>query len=120
VKAIRAVNPARNSVLGSRLLLADRWWRRLRGLLGRPPLAPGEGLMLRPCRAVHLVGMRFPLDVVFLDADGRVVADYHRLGPGRRTRYHRAAVAALELPAGTLATTATVPGDVIVCTEVDS
>jgi hypothetical protein len=120
VRYLRAENPARGAILGTRIGLADRWWGRLRGLLGRPGLEPGEGLILRPCRAVHMAGMRFPLDVAFLDRRGGVVAAYQTLAPGRRTGWHRAAVEALELPAGTLAATGTVVGDIIVCTEVES
>ncbi|HSB54596.1 MAG TPA: DUF192 domain-containing protein [Gemmatimonadales bacterium] len=119
MKYLRAANTARGSVLGTRIGLADRWWLRLRGLLGRSGVAPGEGLLLRPCRAVHMRGMRFPLDVAFLDGAGAVVAAYHSLPPGAHTRWHRGARDALELPAGTLAASATAVGDTIVCTEVE-
>lgn len=98
--------------------MADRWWRRLRGLLGRSGLGPGEGLVLRPCRAIHMLGMSFPLDVAFLDPRGNVLAMYHDLRPGARTGWHRAASDALELPAGTLAASGTVEGDTILYTEV--
>lgn len=120
MRLLRAENPARGRVLGTRIALADRWWLRLRGLLGRKALAEGEGLVLRPCRAVHMVGMSFALDVAFLDRRGIVVASYPGLAPGARTRWHAAASDALELPAGTLAATGTVEGDTIVWTEVDS
>ena len=118
--ALRAENPARGSVLGTRIVLADRWWSRLRGLIGRSGLADGEGLILRPCRAVHMLWMSFPLDVAFLDRRGGVVASYHALPPGGRTRWHTDARDTLELPAGTLARTGTVNGDTIVYTEVGS
>jgi uncharacterized membrane protein (UPF0127 family) len=49
-----------------------------------------------------------------------VVATYHRLAPGARTRWHAGARDALELPAGTLAATGTLDGDTIVCMEVSS
>lgn len=45
---------------------AGTFFRRTRGLLGRRGLNPGEGLLLVPCNAVHTLGMRFPIDVVFL------------------------------------------------------
>ena len=105
MKRIRVVNPTRGTVLGSRIRLADRWWRRLRGLLGVGALAEGEGMLLSPCTAVHTVAMRFPLDVAFLDEAGRVVAVYPSLPPNRFTRRHRAARFALELPAGALGET---------------
>jgi uncharacterized protein len=117
VRYVRVSNLARGTVLGTRVGVADRWWLRLRGLQGRPALAAGEGLLLRPCRAVHMLGMRFSLDVAFLDRRGTVVAGYSRLAPGGRTRWHRAAADALELPAGTLEATDTVEGDTVVYTE---
>ncbi|NTV97433.1 MAG: DUF192 domain-containing protein [Thiobacillus sp.] len=57
---------------------ADRFLARLAGLLARPPLQPGEGLLLVPCASVHTAFMAYALDVVFLDRDGvvlKVVAD---------------------------------------------
>lgn len=119
MKQLRAENTARGSVLGTRIALADRWWQRLRGLIGRSALDPGEGLILRPCRAVHMAWMAFPLDIAFLDQRGGVVATYHGLAPGARSKWHPDALDALELPAGTLERTGTVNGDTIVYTEVD-
>ncbi len=115
MKYVRAENSVRGTVLGTRIGMADRWWQRLAGLLGKERLAPGEGLWLRPCRAVHMFGMSQPLDVAFLDRSGRVVAAYRELQPGRRTSYHGQARDALELPPGVLAATGTIEGDTIVC-----
>ncbi|MEP7117767.1 MAG: DUF192 domain-containing protein [Acidobacteriota bacterium] len=53
--------------------LATSSWTRARGLLGRSGLAPAHALWLAPCRSIHTVGMRFAIDVVFLDRDSRVV-----------------------------------------------
>ena len=104
-------NLDRDAELGTRIGVADGWWSRSRGLLGRPALDTGEGLLLTPCRSIHMFGMRFPLDVAFLDRDGTVVETYVGLAPGRRTRWHRTARHALELPAGILAATRTGRGD---------
>ena len=71
---------------------------RLRGLLGRRgPQAP---LLLAPARSVHTFGLRRPIDVVFLDAELRVVRVVPGLRPCR-VAGAKGAVAALELPAGT-------------------
>lgn len=115
MNVVEARNAVRGTVLGSRVGVADRWWLRLRGLLGRPPLAGGEGLLIEPCRAVHMLGMGYAIDVAFLSPDGAVVALYHALAPGGRTRWHREARKALELPAGTLAASETREGDLILC-----
>ena len=101
MRTLRVLVPGGAEVAGL-VVLADGWWSRLRGLLGRSGLGPGEGLLLAPCRAVHMLGMRFAIDVAFLTREGRVVAVYPGLAPGRRTRRHPDAWAALELAEGTL------------------
>ena len=82
-------------------------------MLGRPEPVAGEGLLLRPCRAVHMYGMRYALDVAFLTSEGRVVKLYPGLPPSHRSRVHSDAIAALELPAGRLGETGTEIGDEI-------
>jgi uncharacterized protein len=99
-----------DATVAQRVRVADGFWSRVRGLIGTPPLQPDQGLLLKPCRAVHTVGMRQALDVVFLDDAGVVVAEYRHLAPNRRTDWHRQAVCALELSPGTLERTNTGPG----------
>lgn len=113
MRTMRVVNSTRGREIGSRVGMADSWWNRFRGLIGRPEIESGEGLLLEPCRAVHMYGMTYPLDVAFLDEDGVVIALYRELAPGARSHWHGSARYALEIPAGTLASTATEVGDVI-------
>ncbi|MFA6031017.1 MAG: DUF192 domain-containing protein [Elusimicrobiota bacterium] len=80
--------------------LADGLRSRLVGLLGRSALGRGEGLWLVPCSQVHMFFMRFPIDVVFLDAKGRVLQVVRELRPWRVSPWVRGAHSALELPAG--------------------
>jgi uncharacterized membrane protein (UPF0127 family) len=106
-------NLTRNRSLGDRIALADGFFTRLRGLLGKPEPRIGEGLMIRPSGGVHMYGMKYSLDVLLLDASRRVVAVYPELKPGRRTRIHRNARVAIELPIGVIARSGTQSGDVI-------
>jgi len=73
--------------------------QRLRGLLFRPPLQTGEGLLLDRCGAIHTFGMKYPLDVVFMDRQGVVIKVSDNIHP-RRFAAARGAFMALELPAG--------------------
>ena len=97
--------------VGSRVSVADSWWSRFRGLVARPPLRNGEGLLLLQCGSVHTMGMAYPIDVAFLDSEGRVVRSLARLGPWRVGLGGQRAVHALELPPGRLDETGIVPGD---------
>jgi uncharacterized protein len=60
-------------IVCERVVVADRAHRRMRGLLGRKYLRKGEGMVLRPAWSIHTAFMRFPIDVVFLDADQVVI-----------------------------------------------
>jgi uncharacterized protein len=113
MRYVKVENRTRSAELGNRVGMADTRWLRLRGLLGRPEPEPGEGLLIHPCRAVHMYGMRYGIDVIFLDQEGRVEALYPGLGPGSRSRVHRNARYALEVPTGTIETTDTRKGDVV-------
>lgn len=89
---------------------------RTRGLLGRSGLEPDGGMLIDSAPPVHTFFMRFPIDVVFLDRDWKVVSIRHRLRPWRVAGARRA-VAALELPAGAAEATGVQEGDVLVLDE---
>ena len=69
--------------LADRLRPAHTHWTRLRGLLGTKRLEPGEGLWIKPSNQIHMFGMPYALDLVFLDDAGRVLRLVHALGPNR-------------------------------------
>jgi len=96
---------ARGQVLAERLRPAHTHWTRLRGLLGTRSLPEGDGLWIRPCRQVHMFGMRYPIDVVFVDDAHRVVGLTSDLQPGRISPKIPGASSVLELPVGTIART---------------
>src|SRR5262249_48303177 len=90
---------------------ADTFLTRLLGLLRRKRLAPEEALWLVPGKAVHTVGMKFPIDVIFIDRESRVVAVVPSLPPNRATRVYLGAHSILELPKGTIHKSRTEAGD---------
>ena len=85
------------SLLGFDVPVATTRSSRLLGLALLRRERAGEGLLIPRCRSVHTFGMRFPLDLLFLDEEGRVVSLHRSVSPGRIVRC-RAAAAVLELP----------------------
>src|SRR3546814_8041740 len=81
------------------LRVARGLFARLLGLWA-VPFGPGhDGLLIRPCRAIHTLGLRRPIDVVFLDERGRVLRCHHNLAPNRVAGVWRARMV-VELPGG--------------------
>lgn len=110
-----AYNRTRQTYLATKLALADTHWSRFRGLMARDAgeFQPGDGLWIVPCRGVHTFAMRFPIDVIYLNAEQRVVHLQENLKPWRMAPVRLAAASVLELPSGTIGATQTGVGDVI-------
>jgi uncharacterized membrane protein (UPF0127 family) len=112
-RTLRVFNRTRNVMLVERGKIADNPLTRLRGLLGRRSLAPGDGLLLRNDNAIHSVGMQFVFDALFLDKHSVVVHVIAEMPPLRFSPLVWRARDVLELPSGTLARTGTAVGDEI-------
>ena len=104
-------NRTRGTTLAAEAEVARGPWRSFVGLMGRAGLPAGAGLVFLHTRGVHTHFMRFPIDVVFYDRNGVVVAISHALRPWRFSRYHLRASGAVELPAGAARASETRVGD---------
>jgi uncharacterized protein len=89
-------------VLVPKLEVADTFWQRLRGLLFRRALEPGEGLLIVPCRSIHTHWMRRAIDVALLDRHGVVLAVHLNVRPWRMVHGTKDTHAVLETAAGCL------------------
>jgi uncharacterized protein len=110
-------NETRHSVLAELADVADTSAKRRKGLLGRDSLPTGHGLWIVPCESVHTYGMRFPIDVLYLDRKKRVRKLRRAMLPWRLSLC-LSAHSVLELPAGTIEQTKTQPGDQLVLFDV--
>ena len=108
---VRVHNRSRDVALAKRARHATRLWDRLVGLLGTDELGSESGLVLEPCNSVHMFGMRYSIDVLFLDAGGQVLHIAEGLRPWRMTKVVRGARVAIELPVETVRSSGTRVGD---------
>ncbi len=92
---------------------------RARGLIGRTNLDQARALWISPCKQVHTIGMRFPIDVVFLGRRHEVVHIISEMKPWRISRLALRAIGALELPVGTLGSVGIRMGDALRWPSVD-
>lgn len=110
MRLLRVLNLSRETMLADRALIADSSKTRKTGLLKHDKLDPGEGLWITPCEGVHTVGMKFPIDVLFLDKKRKVLKIRPTM-PRWRIAACLFAHSVLELPSGTAAATQTIAGD---------
>ena len=106
-----AINETQGKQLASEVRVARSLWARFWGLMGRRALPEGHGVLITPCASVHTFFMRFPIDVIFLDRDSRVVRIIPAMKPWRTALGGRGARSALELEAGAAEANGLQPGD---------
>lgn len=106
-------NTTRETFVATEAKLADGYFSRLVGLLGKTRrwARPGHGLWIMPSHGVHTIGMLFAIDLVFLDRDGRVVHTQEYVRPFRISRVTLKAQSVLELPPYTVFRSGTQVGD---------
>lgn len=109
---MKTVSIQKNGEQIAKALHARGYFSRLRGLLGRS-LSEDGGLMLSPCSSIHTIGMRYPIDAVYLDRSWRVLHVDESLNPGRILPPQRGAKHVLELYAGRAKQCAIATGDIL-------
>lgn len=107
-------NDSRAVMLAENTRVANDFVGRMRGLLGTTSLPAGEGLLIDPCSAIHMIGMQYAIDALFMDKHYKVVGLVHSIEPGQLSRNFLSARSCLELPAGVLKETGTEEGDQVV------
>jgi uncharacterized membrane protein (UPF0127 family) len=108
---VPVINLTRETWLATKVRKADNFLTRLVGLLKRTQLGPEEALWLMPSKGIHTIGMKFPIDVVFLTKDHEVVGLISGLAPYRISAVHLRGYSVLELPNGTIRKSRTELGD---------
>ncbi len=116
---IKVLNRTRGTVLATEADVADTSRKRNVGLLKHKSLPAGQGLWIVPCEGIHTFGMKFAIDVVFLDRKKKVMKVRPDMGR-RRISLCLLAHSVLELPAGTAAAAAVQRGDELVFEEAES
>ncbi|HUQ92729.1 MAG TPA: DUF192 domain-containing protein [Bryobacteraceae bacterium] len=108
-----AYNITRRSFLGLSVHRADTFFTRLRGLLGRTRLDGDDGMWVVPSKGIHSIGVLFAVDLVYLDADEKVVHTIENFRPFRIAPLKIKAQTVLELPLRTIYSSRTQTGDQI-------
>jgi hypothetical protein len=106
-------NQTRETFVATETTVADDYFRRLIGLLGKTKrwAKLGRGLWIIPSRGVHTIGMLFPIDLIFLNKNKEVVHIEEHVRPFRISRVSLKASSVLELPAHAIYLSGTKVGD---------
>ena len=111
------INTTKNTTIAREGAMADTFFARMTGLLGRKTLKKGEALVITKCQSIHMFFMRFAIDVIFIDKNSMTVGLVKSIKPFRMSPYFFKACSAIELEAGTIERTKTLIGDQILFEE---
>lgn len=114
IMSVTIVNTTKNTVICKRGTLANTMMLRMVGLLGVKGLEPEAGLLIKPSSGVHTFGMRFPIDIVTLDRNNRVVGTWENIGPWQIRGLSLRTRSVLELPSGRIKECSIEAGDELV------
>lgn len=117
---MQVINKSKNIVLANNCEVADSFFSRFCGLMFRQSLALDSALMIKPCNSIHMMFMRFPIDVLFLDKEDKVVGFCDSIKPWRLSSLYWGAVLAIEFPAGIIQSTGTKIGDIVILDQLSS
>lgn len=104
-------NQTKNVLVAARVRPATTYLSRLKGLLGTSGLESDEGLYLNPCSGIHMIGMTYAIDAIFLDQNLKVVGAQADIPPGKLLVQFAGARSCVELKAGTIKASGTETGD---------
>ena len=109
----RVTNAANGAVIAAKVRVADTMKTRAVGLLGRAGMTPDEGLLITRCDSIHTFFMKFPIDLLYLDKDFRVIRVVSDMGPSRMSFCLGKASQVLELKGGVAKNQAELAGAVL-------
>ena len=105
------INQRNGNIVSLQTRIANTWIKRLVGLLPEKKLTAGDGLWIQPCNSIHTIGMRFPIDVVFLDENHRIKKLGKSIKPYRFCSSLKGTKSVLELPVGSILSAGLQRGD---------
>ncbi len=106
-------NSTTGKIVATRIDRLSSFLHRAVGLLARTTIRPDEGVWITSCRAIHTIGMRVAIDVIFVNSEGRVIRAVHDVKPNRIALSCPGAKAVVELGSGALHEVDVLPGDLL-------
>ena len=104
-------NPSRGTVIGETIEVAESASQKVKGLLGRECLEDGQGLLFKGAGSLHTLFMRFPIDIIYTNKQGKVIKTAKAVRPFKLVAAPLRCHYAIELPAGAISASNTQVGD---------
>lgn len=97
---MKLINKTTNKVVSENLIIADTFFKRLKGLMFTKELPEKNALLIVPCNEMHTFNMNYSIDVLYLNAENKVIEIVENMKHGKIGKRVKAAVSVVELPRG--------------------
>jgi len=110
---MKLINKKNEKILADNLEIANGYFSRMRGLLGRKSLEKGKGMYINSCNSIHSFFMKFKFDAVFINKKNEVIYLIEHMPAWRVSKICFSACSVIELPSGVIKDTQTNIGDLL-------
>jgi uncharacterized protein len=110
---LKLINKTNNKVISENVMVADSFFKRLRGLMFTKELPEQNALLIKPCNEIHTFNMRYSIDVLYIDANNKILAVNEAMKPGKIGKRVKNAVSVVELPCSKIKNLNVKSGDVV-------
>lgn len=110
MRELKIINKRSRLFIGN-VKVADNVATRIKGLLGRKPLSSFQGLLIKPCKQVHTIGMSYPLSIWYIDKQLKIIKIVDSLEPYRISPYVKDSHLIIEFPSKWAEITGSEEGD---------
>lgn len=97
---MRLINKSNNTIISENVMVANTYFKRLKGLMFTKKLPDENALHIIPCNEIHTFNMKYSIDVLYLDKNDNILYIDEDMKPGRIGKRIKNAVSVLELPSG--------------------
>ena len=110
---MKIINTTKNVILADNVVVAQTTVSRLKGLLFYKEFRNREALIIKPCNSIHTFFMRFPIDVIFVGSNDKILKIHQGIKPFKVTPVYFKSKFVIELPAGIVEATNTTESDIL-------
>jgi uncharacterized protein len=97
---LKLINKTNNTIISENVMVADTFFKRLKGLMFTKELPEQSALHIMPCNEIHTFNMKYSIDVLYLDGNNNIIDVNENMAPGKIGRRVKNAISVVELPSG--------------------
>ena len=110
---MKLINKSKNIIISENVIIADSFFKRLKGLMFTKELPDQNALLIKPCNEIHTFNMNYSIDVLYIDVNNKILAISEDMKPGIIGKCVKNAISVVELPCNKIRSSNIKVGDIV-------